>query len=110
MFVFPSFYEGVGVPPLEALAQGTPVVASHVSSLPEVLQNKAILVDPYNIYDIASGMYNAQQLPLEDSSVVDEFDWKIAGEKILGVISNKDPRIREDNTGFVEKIKCGIIF
>ena len=47
-FVFPSLYEGFGLPPLEAMACGTPVVTSNVSSLPEVAGGAALLVDPYD--------------------------------------------------------------
>lgn len=57
VFVFPSLYEGFGLPPLEAMASGTPVVTSNVSSLPEVAGDAAILVDPYDPVSIASGMY-----------------------------------------------------
>ena len=46
VFVFPSLYEGFGLPPLEAMACGTPVVTSNVSSLPEVVGDAAVLVDP----------------------------------------------------------------
>jgi glycosyltransferase involved in cell wall biosynthesis len=57
VFVFPSIYEGFGLPPLEAMASGTPVVTSNVSSLPEVAGDAAVLVDPYNPTAIADGMY-----------------------------------------------------
>jgi glycosyltransferase involved in cell wall biosynthesis len=56
VFVFPSLYEGFGLPPLEAMASGTPVVTSNVSSLPEVVGDAAILVDPYDPQSIADGM------------------------------------------------------
>lgn len=49
VFVYPSFYEGFGFPPLEAMACGTPVVTSAVSSLPEIAGGGALLVDPYNL-------------------------------------------------------------
>lgn len=49
---FPSFYEGFGLPTLEAMACGTPVVTSFTGSLPEVVGDAAILVDPYNIADL----------------------------------------------------------
>ncbi len=52
-FVFPSFYEGFGLPPLEAMACGTPVITSNVSSMPEVCGDAAIYCDPYNVDDIA---------------------------------------------------------
>lgn len=53
LLVYPSFYEGFGLPPLEAMACGTPVIASDVTSLPEICGDSAILIDPYNIYDIS---------------------------------------------------------
>jgi glycosyltransferase involved in cell wall biosynthesis len=56
VFVFPSLYEGFGLPPLEAMASGTPVVTSNVSSLPEVAADAAILVDPYDPGAIADGI------------------------------------------------------
>jgi glycosyltransferase involved in cell wall biosynthesis len=56
VFVFPSLYEGFGLPPLEAMASGTPVVTSNVSSLPEVVGDAAILVDPYHAEAIADGI------------------------------------------------------
>jgi glycosyltransferase involved in cell wall biosynthesis len=55
-FVFPSRYEGFGLPPLEAMACGTPVVTSNVSSLPEVVGEAAVLVNPENVFDIAHGI------------------------------------------------------
>jgi glycosyltransferase involved in cell wall biosynthesis len=55
-FVFPSRYEGFGLPPLEAMACGTPVVTSNVSSLPEVVDDAALLVNPENVFDIARGI------------------------------------------------------
>jgi glycosyltransferase involved in cell wall biosynthesis len=57
VFVFPSLYEGFGLPPLEAMASGTPVVTSSVSSLPEVAGDAAVLVDPYDPQAIAEGIY-----------------------------------------------------
>jgi glycosyltransferase involved in cell wall biosynthesis len=55
-FVFPSLYEGFGLPPLEAMACGTPVVTSNVSSLPEVADEAAVLIDPYDSAAIAEGI------------------------------------------------------
>ena len=56
VFVFPSLYEGFGLPPLEAMASGTPVITSNVSSLPEVVGDAALLVDPLQPEDIAEAM------------------------------------------------------
>ncbi len=57
LFVYPSLYEGFGLPPLEAMACGCPVVVSNVASLPEVCGDAAYYVDPYNVESIAEGMY-----------------------------------------------------
>jgi len=59
LFVFPSLYEGFGLPPLEAMACGTPVVCSKAASLPEVVGNAALLVDPNNPADLAQAMLAA---------------------------------------------------
>jgi glycosyltransferase involved in cell wall biosynthesis len=59
IFVFPSLYEGFGLPPLESMYLGTPVVTSNVSSLPEVVGDAAVLVDPYDSTSIAEGMRRA---------------------------------------------------
>ena len=56
VFVFPSLYEGFGLPPLEAMASGTPVITSNVSSLPEVVGDAAMLIDPYQPDAIAGAM------------------------------------------------------
>jgi glycosyltransferase involved in cell wall biosynthesis len=57
IFVFPSLYEGFGLPPLEAMAHGTPVVTSNVSSLPEVVGKAAVLVNPENVFEIMRALH-----------------------------------------------------
>ena len=68
VFVFPSLYEGFGLPPLEAMASGTPVVTSNVSSLPEVTGGAAVLVDPYDVASITDGIARI----LSDPALSDE--------------------------------------
>lgn len=57
LMVFPSLFEGFGIPVLEAMAHGTPVVSSGAASLPEVVGDAALLVDPYDVEEIAEAMY-----------------------------------------------------
>ena len=59
VFTFPSLYEGFGLPPLEAMACGTPVVTSSVSSLPEAVGNAAVMVSPENVFSISRGIKEA---------------------------------------------------
>ncbi|QLY79260.1 glycosyltransferase family 4 protein [Clostridium intestinale] len=56
--VYPSFYEGFGLPPLEAMACGTPVIASNCTSIPEILGNSALLINPKDVYEIMNAMYS----------------------------------------------------
>jgi len=72
LFVYPSLYEGFGLPPLEAMACGTPVVASRSSSLPEVLGEAAILVDPTDTEALAAAMMQV----LEDEPLREEMRQK----------------------------------
>jgi glycosyltransferase involved in cell wall biosynthesis len=59
VFAYPSLYEGFGIPPLEAMACGTPVVASTAGALPEVLGDAALLVDPYDEGALAEALHAA---------------------------------------------------
>jgi glycosyltransferase involved in cell wall biosynthesis len=83
VFVFPSLYEGFGLPPLEAMASGTPVVTSNVSSLPEVAGDAAVLVDPYEPREIMEGIRRvltepalAQELRIKGLVRAREFSWE----------------------------------
>jgi glycosyltransferase involved in cell wall biosynthesis len=88
VFVFPSLYEGFGLPPLEAMASGTPVVTSNVSSLPEVTGDAAVLVDPYDVDSIGDGMRRilddprlAEELRSKGLKRAREFSWERSVEK-----------------------------
>ena len=59
LFAFPSLYEGFGLPPLEAMSCGTPVVSSNASSLPEVVGDAALLFDPYQVKEMAEAIHRA---------------------------------------------------
>ena len=89
VFVFPSLYEGFGLPPLEAMASGTPVVTSNVSSLPEVTGDAAVLVDPYDVDSIADGMRRV----LDDPRLAEEMrrQGTEAGARVLvGALGRED--------------------
>lgn len=92
LFVYPSIYEGFGLPVIEAMACGTPVVTSNVSSLPEVAGDAAVLVDPYNVDDIANAIYNVINDNELRESLIDkglkrakEFSWEKAAKETLEV-------------------------
>lgn len=92
LLIYPSLYEGFGIPPLEAMACGTPVVTSNKSSLPEVVGEAAILVDPYKIDDIADGILEvlnnkdlAKNLINKGYKRIQKFTWEKAAQETLEV-------------------------
>lgn len=92
LFVYPSLYEGFGLPPLEAMACGTPVITSNVSSLPEVMGDAALLVDPYNVEEMAQTMYRVLANRNLRYSMIDKglwqakkFSWERTAQETLQV-------------------------
>ncbi|MGZ4031741.1 MAG: glycosyltransferase family 4 protein [Tumebacillaceae bacterium] len=90
LFIYPSFYEGFGLPPLEAMACGTPTITSNSSSIPEVTGDAALLINPHDMYDLAEKMQTVLNAPdLRDAMRVNgiaqasKFSWeKCARETI----------------------------
>lgn len=89
-FVYPSLFEGFGLPPLEAMACGTPVVTSNTSSLPEVVGDAALLVDPYDepaltraLLRITEDQALRARLCKQGIIQAQKFTWRAAAEKTL---------------------------
>ncbi len=92
VFVFPSLYEGFGLPPLEAMASGTPVVVSNVSSLPEVVGDAGVLVNPYDAESIADGIRRvlddgalSQDLSTRGLARARSFSWPTSVKRIRDI-------------------------
>ncbi len=92
VFVFPSFYEGFGLPVLEAMKCGVPVVTSNVTALGELFSDSAIAVDPKDTDAIAEGVYNLltndklrQDLIKKGYNKANEFTWERTAKKTLEV-------------------------
>lgn len=93
LFVYPSFYEGFGFPPLEALACGTPVVTSYNSSLPEVVGQWATLIDPYDPTELAAVLQQFLVQPRRVSGTVQQiiyerYSWEKTARHTVQVIES----------------------
>lgn len=92
MFVYPSFYEGFGLPPLEAMQCGVPVITSNTSSLPEVVGQAGIMVDPNNSEALCQAMHSVykstalrQSMSNNSLEQAGKFSWKYCAEKTIDV-------------------------
>jgi glycosyltransferase involved in cell wall biosynthesis len=104
IFVFPSLYEGFGLPPLEAMVHGTPVVTSNTSSLPEVVGNAAVLVNPENVFEIRRALQRVladqllrekmKQRSYEQSQL---FSWDKSASRVLQVYEEVGGTKRHDD-------------
>jgi len=91
LFLFPSLYEGFGLPPLEALAAGTDVISSNTSSLPEVLGDAAVMISPkdenlwlYKIKDILEKGKSKEFSSIRQTQI-DKFSWQRSAEEIYEI-------------------------
>ena len=91
--VFPSLWEGFGIPALEAMACGTPVITSNISGLPEVVGDAGILVNPYSVSSIAEAMKNVannaqirRDMSHKSLKRAAEFSWQKTGEKTKEIL------------------------
>lgn len=91
-FIYPSMYEGFGIPPLEAMAHGCPVLCSNTSSLPEVVGTAAALFDPYDPSDICSTIERVVTSKVESTSLiargherVSQFSWEKCANETLDI-------------------------
>ena len=94
-FISPSLYEGFGMPHLEAMSCGTPVITSDGSSMSEMIEKAGLLVDPFNIYEISQAMQRLvtdkelySKLKEKSLKRAKEFSWKKSAESLLDMIKN----------------------
>jgi glycosyltransferase involved in cell wall biosynthesis len=93
VFVLPSFDEGFGLPVLEAMACGTPVVVSTCGALPEVAGNAGLFVDPHNVEELAKALNDCltdanlrHSLAESGLQQAQRFSWQVSSEKVYAVL------------------------
>lgn len=94
LLIWPSFYEGFGLPPMEAMSAGVPVISSANSSLPEVAGDAALLVDPYNIQELKQAISQVltdddlrQSLINKGYEQAKKFNWQDPARKMLKIFN-----------------------
>jgi len=92
VFIYPSLYEGFGLPVLEAMACGCPIIASNVAALPEVVGEAGLLVDPYDVEALANAMITVleddelkKEMSKKGIAQAQKFSWEKAGSELLAV-------------------------
>jgi glycosyltransferase involved in cell wall biosynthesis len=92
VFAFPSFFEGFGIPPIEAMACGAPVITSHTSSLPEVVGDAALQIDPHNIEELAQAITRVLESPELQEELrqkgyqrVQQYTWEQSARSVLRI-------------------------
>ena len=92
IFIFPSLYEGFGLPPLEAMAHATPVVTSNTSSIPEVVGNAAVMVNPENVFEIMRALHRVlldqalrDKLKARGLEQAGKFSWDASVRRMLQI-------------------------
>jgi glycosyltransferase involved in cell wall biosynthesis len=95
LFVFPSLYEGFGMPPLEAMRCRVPVVASSATSIPEVVGTGALLFDPYNVEDIADKLEQILDKKIDLGALLqaglkqaDQFSWEDSAKRTIALLEH----------------------
>lgn len=107
VFAFPSFFEGFGVPPIEAMACGAPVITSNTSSLPEVVGDAALLIDPHNTHELAQAILRVleneqlrEELRQKGYARAQLFIWPKSASKMLSVYQ----RLYDGATNFTDEV------
>ena len=95
VFIFPSLYEGFGIPILEGQKCGIPVVASNISAIPEIGGKGALYVDPYSIEDISNKLQQIitdndlrERLIREGYKNIERFSWEESSKKVNKIIES----------------------
>jgi glycosyltransferase involved in cell wall biosynthesis len=115
IFIFPSLYEGFGLPPLEAMAHGTPVVTSNASSLPEVVGNAAVMVNPENVFDIMRAMQRVltdqalrEKLKVRAYEQVRRFSWESSARRLVEVYGSVATGAQGRNSDDSRQVKLSV--